>query len=244
MVENDLFKLMMDYVSKSFKPPLDAEGNEAMCLQYGHNDLQKYLNGQMTGFDKKAFEQHAEHCDLCLYGLVTIKEEKENERLTDAALNYIKKHKQSLFFANVLQAVAVWKGKLAWFADITGTAILQREMARTTRSAGPTVKAGRHKSNKLLKVFDDEGISVEIEIGTTDDGTKFKLSFSFFDIHSEKFMEGLSVQLVNGETKKRATDQDGRVLFLLNHKGTYDVFVTKNKEEGILHFNLELSGKD
>lgn len=247
MSQKELLEMILQYAEKSIGPPLNKNGSVAVCRHYSNDDIALYLNGRMVEKDKEVFEHHAHHCNICLHGLGQLNEEIENKRLTEAALSYIKNHKPKPSFANILQIAAVWKGKLAWLANVYGAAIIQPAAAMPTRSQGKTVNSDGEKAGKAKKIFkqlDNCGISVEVDIAAVDDGNALGLNFSFLDTTSQTFVEGLNVQLTGIETSLKMTDEDGRASFILHQQGIYDVFVTKSPEKALLHLTLDLSNKD
>lgn len=245
MNENDLLKAVLRYASQSIKPPLNSEGNKAMCLQYSHADLQQYLNGRITGQDKEAFEQHAGHCDICLYGLVQIKEIMENKKLTDHALEFMNTYKPRPFFANTIQVAAKWAGNLTWLTGFSGEGILQPDLAMATRSTqqiedSKTSTKKQVKPRKILRQLEQFGISVEAEVGTENNGSNFTLQLSFYDLKQEEFIKGLEVELTGAEPIHAKTDENGCVDFVIQKAGDYDIFIMR-KLEALLHFSLDLT---
>lgn len=245
MNENDLLKAVLRYASQSVKPPLNSEGNKAMCLQYSHADLQQYLNGRITEQDKETFEQHAGHCDICLYSLVQIKETMENKKLTDHALEFMNTYKPRPYFANTIKIAAKWAGKLAWLTGLSGEGILQPVLALATRSTqqiedSKTSTKKQVTPKKILRHLEQIGISVEAEIGTAKNGSNFTLHLSFYDPKQEEFIKGLEVELTGAEPLKANTDENGCVDFLIQKAGDYDIFVMRN-QEALLHLSLDLT---
>lgn len=245
MNENDLLKAILRYASKSIKPPLNNDGSEAVCLQYSYDGLQQYLNGRIIGQDKEAFEQHAGHCDICLYGLVQIKEAMENKRLTDHALEFMKTSKPRPSFANIIQIAAKWTGNLVWLVVLPGEEMLQPDLALATRSTqrvsdSKTDTKKQVKPKKILRKLEESNISVEAEVGTANNGSNFTLHLSFYDMKQEKFIKGLAVELAGAEPLHEKTDENGCVAFVIHEAGNYNVFVMRD-QEALLHFNLDLT---
>lgn len=247
MSQKELLEMVLHYAEKSIGPPLNKDGGVLVCSLYSRNDLSLYFNGKIKGRDRDIFEHHAKHCDICMYGLSQIKEEIENKRLTNAALEYMKKHKPGGSFSNILQIAAVWKGKFSWLTSIAGGEVLKSAAVGLTRSRARKAEietVGVDQPTKLSKQIDDVGISVEVEIKTVDKGRAFCLDFSFFDTNSQSFADGLALQLTGEDSGQEITNEDGRASFKLYHKGIYDVFVTRNRKVHLLHFNLQLFDKD
>ena len=245
MNENDLLKAVLRYASKSINPPLNNDGSEAVCLQYSHDYLQNYLNARIISQDKEAFEQHAGHCDICLYGLGQRKDAMENKRLTDHAMEYMKTSKPRPDFANIIQIAAKWTGKLAWFVGLPGEGILQPDLAMATRSTqqvrdSKTSTKKQVKPKKILRQLEPFGVSVEAEVGTASNGSNFTLQLSFYDLKQEEFIKGLEVELTGAEPIHAKTDENGCVDFVIQKAGDYDMFVMRD-QEALLHFSLDLT---
>lgn len=246
MSENDLIKAVLRHALKSMKPPVNKDGSEAVCFQYIYHDLMHYLDGSLTGSAKEVFERHAEHCDVCLYGLVRVKEERENERLFDHAMDVMEKSKPRPRFSDIIHVVANWAGKLAWMTDVPSEMIGQPAWAFTTRS-GQRIKGSTDSeilltsAKQVVREFEKHSMSVEAEIDTIDDGVAFVLNLSFYDTQKEEFVAGLDAELVGpGKPRHVKSDENGIVSFILQEEGDYDVFVLRN-DEPLLHFNLDLN---
>ena len=242
MNENDLLKAVLQYASKSIKPPLNSDGSEMICLQYAHSDFKQYLNNLMSGEEKVAFEQHASHCDICLYGLVQIKEIIENKILAEHALEFMKKYEQKPYYANAIKIATKWVGKMAWFVSLTGEAILQADLAEATRSKKLLNDSSNRitkqaKPQKILKRLEKLDISVEVKINTMEDGRSLILQLSFYDMKRNEFIRGLHVELAGGASMHAKTDGDGCADFVIYKAGEYDVFIMRD-QEALIHFNL------
>jgi hypothetical protein len=248
MNENDLLKAVLRYASQSIKPPLNSDGSVVMCLQYSNADLEQYLNGRITGQDKEAFEQHASHCDICLYGLVQMQETMENKKLTNHALEFMNTYKPRPYFANTIQIAAQWEGKLAWLVGLPGEEMIQQDLAVATRSKkrasdSKTSTKKQVKPKKILRQLEQFGISIEAEVGTANNGSNFTLQLSFYDLKQEEFIKELEVELTGAEPIEpihTKTDENGCVDFVIQKAGDYDIFVMR-KQEALLHFSLDLT---
>jgi hypothetical protein len=247
MKKNDLLKMTVETALKSVKPPVNEDGSEAVCKSYSYKQIKHYLADNVNEREKDAFKQHISHCDICFYGLARARDEMENIRLKDIAMEAFRNYSNKLIAPQIVRIIASWKGKIAEIIEATGEIINVPDLSYVTRSGEQKITPAEKKKcnlpplkRKMQQEFADPPILMEASIDTQEDGSAFVLQLSLIDKNQDEPVLGLDLKMEGAGVSLRAkSNERGEASFVLHEAGSYNIFISRS-DELLLNVNLDL----